>query len=50
MELSPKQFIVEEMKNKGYTDKYIGWYLELIAKTGAEGVENGRGHSKLKRV
>jgi len=28
---------IEEMKNKGYTDKYIGWYLELIAKTGAEG-------------
>jgi len=25
------------MKNKGYTDKYIGWYLELIAKTESEG-------------
>jgi len=28
---------IEEMKNKGYTDKYIGWYLELIAKTESEG-------------
>jgi len=25
---------VEEMKHLGYTDKYIGWYLALIAKAG----------------
>ena len=27
---------VDEMKNLGYTEKYIGWYLALIAKAGVE--------------
>jgi len=31
-----EKIYIEEMKHKGYTDKYIGWYLELIAKKGSE--------------
>jgi len=27
---------VKEMKNKGYTEKYIGWYLQLIEQAGTE--------------
>lgn len=35
-EIIEEHIYINEMKNLGYTDKYIEWYLALIAKAGVE--------------